>query len=142
MNFRTFFIICTSFFILSPVSFAQLTTGFTFSRQNGQSNSSFSSTKVLGTSRVLGNSCKDQFRSLYSKNNIKNATNQGCIILPENVVSLPSQSGEADKFKIIDTSRAFGISDSTSSKVINESSSQKAVNNFSGFGYSVFTLPR
>ena len=54
MKFSSAFIICASFFILTPASLAQLTTGFTFSRQNGQINSSSSSTKVLGTSRGFG----------------------------------------------------------------------------------------
>ena len=130
-----------SFFISSQPSIAQLTTGFTFSRQSGHSNVTSSSSLVLGTSRVLGKSCTDQFRKLYSKNNIKNSINQGCIISPKNVIALPYQEGKPDKFKIIDTSRAFGVSNSISSKGIESLSSQKTTNTFSGYGYSVFTQP-
>ena len=129
------------FFSLESASLAQLTTGFTFSRQYGQTNSSSSLTTVLGSSRVLGKSCKGQVRDIYTNNNIKDPNSQGCIVSPVNVISLPSQQGKNDLFKIKDTSRAFGVSNSTTSKTIDNSSTQKSVNNFSSYGYSVFTVP-
>ena len=132
----------TSFIIFTPASMAQFVTGFTFSRQSGNSNSSSSSTAVLSTSRVLDNSCKKVIRSLYSKNNIKNPQNQGCITSPKNVLALPSREGKLDEYKILDNSLSFGVSTSNSSKVIDQTKSQKAVSSFSGFGYSVFTTPQ
>ena len=140
-SFKQFFLL--SFIILcceSP-SLAQLTTGFTFSRSYGKSNASSSSTVVLGSSRVLGESCKSQFRSVYKNQNIKDVNNQGCIVSPKNVVALPSQENKLDQFKILDPSRAFAVGDSTSAKTIENSLSQKTVGNFSSYGYSVFTAP-
>jgi hypothetical protein len=122
-------------------SYAQLTTGFTFSRQNGQSNSSSSSSVVLGTSRVLGASCKSQIQTFYKKNNILDSSNQGCIVSPKNVIALPSHDKKLDQFKILDISRGFAVSDSISSKTIENTLSQKSVNSFSSYGYSVFSAP-
>ena len=122
-------------------SFAQLTTGFTFSRSYGKSNASSSSTVVLGSSRVLGESCKSQLHTLYVNQNVKDSNNKGCIVSPKNVVALPSQENRLDQFKILDPSRAFAVSDSTSAKTIVNSLSQKSVGNFSSYGYSVFSAP-
>lgn len=126
---------------LPAASLAQLVTGFTFSRSYGQSNSSSSSSSILSSSRVLGKSCRDQLVSFSSKNRSESSNNNGCITLPENVIALPQKSGQLDQFKIVDTKRAFSVSDTISSKTIDNISHQKSVNSFNTFGYSVFSSP-
>ena len=103
---------------LPAASLAQLVTGFTFSRSYGQSNSSSSSSSILSSSRVLGKSCRDQLVSFSSKNRSESSNNNGCITLPKNVIALPQKSGQLDQFKIVDTKRAFSVSDTISSKTI------------------------
>ena len=131
-----------SFSLLSlsaTVSLAQLTTGFTFSRSYGKTNSSNSSSSILSSSRVLGKSCRDQLVSLNNKNKTMASNNNGCITLPENVIALPQKPGKIDQFKIVDTKRAFSVSDTLSSKTIDDITHQKSVNSFNTFGYSVFS---
>ena len=142
MNLFAKFALLAYFFLgLESQSKAQLTTGFTFSRQYGQTNSSTSSTTVLGSSRVLGESCKGQIRGFYVKNNIKDPNTQGCIVSPVNVISMPAQTGKYDQFKIKDTSQPFSVGNSISSKAIDNLSNNKSIRNFSSYGYSVFTVP-
>ena len=119
--------------LLPAASFAQLVTGFTFSRSYGQTNSSNSSASILSSSRVLGKSCREQLDSLNKKNNSYSSNNNGCVTSPVNVIALPQNSGQLDQFKIVDTKRAFSVSDAISSKTIDNTSHQKSVNSFNIF---------
>ena len=131
-----------SFSLLSlsaTASLAQMATGFTFSRSYGQTNSSNSSSSILSSSRLLGKSCRDQLNSLNNTNKLMTSNNIGCITLPENIIALPQKPGKLDQFKIVDTKRAFSVSDTISSKTIDNITHQKSVNSFNTFGYSVFS---
>lgn len=121
---------------------AQLTTGFTYTRQQGLSNSSSSTSTVLGSSRVLGASCRDQVQAWYKQQNISNWQDQGCITEPENVIALPLVPGQIEQFQIIDKNRKFGVADRTVSVTNETLNHQKTVSGFTGLGYSVFVQPQ
>lgn len=121
---------------------AQLMNGFTYTRQQGLSNSSSSTSTVLGSSRVLGASCRDQVQAWYKQQNISNWQDQGCITEPENVIALPLVPGQLEQFQIIDKNRKFGVADRTVSVSSEATNHQKTVTGFSGFGYSVFVQPQ
>lgn len=125
----------------TPVN-AQLMNGFTYTRQQGISNSSSSTSTVLGSSRVLGSSCRDQVQAWYKQQNISNWQDQGCITEPENVIALPLVPGQLEQFQIIDKNRKFGVADRTVSISSEATNHQKTVSGFSGFGYSVFVQPQ
>lgn len=126
---------------LNPAK-AQLMNGFTYTRQQGLSNSSSSTSTVLGSSRVLGASCRDQVQAWYKQQNIANWQDQGCITEPENVIALPLAPAQLEQFQIIDKNRKFGVADRTVSTTSEATNHQKAVTGFSGFGYSVFVQPQ
>lgn len=121
---------------------AQLTNGYTFSRQQGLSTSSSAKSVSLGVSRVLGNSCRDQVQAWYKQQNIANWADQGCITEPENVIALPLVPGQLEQFQIIDKARKFGVADRIVSSSSESSTHQKTVSGFSGSGYSVFVQPQ
>lgn len=119
-----------------------MSNGFTITRQQGLSTSSSAKSIVLGSSRVLGGSCREQVQQWYRQQNIANWADQGCITEPENVIALPQQPGRQDQFEIIDKSRKFGVADRSVSSISESTSHQKSVTGFTGFGYSVFVQPQ
>lgn len=121
---------------------AQLSNGFTYTRQQGLSTSSSAKSVVLGSSRVLGASCRAQVQEWYREQGIPNWADQGCITEPENVIALPQRPGLPDQFEIIDKTRKFGVADRTISTSSETRTHQKTVTGFSGFGYSVFVQPQ
>ena len=129
--------------LLTPSALqAQLSNGFTYSRQQGLSTSSAASTAVLSGSRVLGDSCRAAVRDWYAKQGIPGAADQGCITSPENVIALPLVPGQLEQFQIIDKSRQFGVADRIQSSTSESITNQKSVAGFTGFGYSVFVQPQ
>ncbi|MEY2644971.1 MAG: hypothetical protein RLZZ611_1620 [Cyanobacteriota bacterium] len=125
-----------------PVCAQLLTNGYTFSRQQGFSTSSSAKSVVLGGSRVLGSSCRDQVQAWYKQQNIANWLDQGCITEPENVIALPLVPGQLEQFQIIDKTRKFGVADRIVSTSSEADTHQKSVSGFTGFGYSVFVQPQ
>ncbi len=121
---------------------AQLTNGFTYTRQQGLSNTSAAKNVVLGKSRVLGESCRSQVQDFYREQGIANRQDQGCITEPENVIALPQVPGQLDQFEIIDKTLKFGVADQVTSTISESSNHQKTVTGFSGFGLSVFVQPQ
>jgi hypothetical protein len=107
-------------FLIPSAGQAQLTNGFTYTRQQGLSTSSAAGTVVLSGSRVLGES----------------------ITQPENVIALPLVSGQLEQFQIIDKTRRFGVADQTVSSTSESTTNQKTLGGFTGFGYSVFAQPQ
>jgi DNA phosphorothioation-dependent restriction protein DptG len=122
---------------------AQLqTTGYTFSRQQGISTSSSAQTTTLSSSRVLGQSCKNQVQDWYREQGIANWADQGCITEPENVIALPLVPGQLEQFQIIDKTRKFGVADQVVGSTSESATNQKAVSGFTGMGLSVFIQPQ
>ena len=116
--------------------------GFTYTRQQGLSTSSAAKSVVLGKSRVLGQSCRQQVQDFYRDQGIPNSQDQGCITEPENVIAFPQVPGQLDQFEIIDKTRKFGVADRTTSTVSESSNHQKTVTGFTGLGLSVFVQPQ
>lgn len=136
------FFVSACFFILIPQATAQLSNGFTYSRSQGLSTNSSASSVTLGSSRVLGSSCRAQVQDWYKQQGIPNWADQGCITEPENVIALPQVPGQLDQFQIIDKTRKFGVADKTVSSTSEAMNMQKTVTGFTGFGYSVFVQPQ
>lgn len=136
------FFVPTCFFIFTPQVNAQLSNGFTYSRSQGLSTNSSASSVTLGSSRVLGSSCRAQVQDWYKQQGIANWADQGCITEPENVIALPQVPGQLDQFQIIDKTRKFGVADKTVSSTSEAMNMQKTVTGFTGFGYSVFVQPQ
>ena len=136
------FFVPACFFIFTPQATAQLSNGFTYSRSQGLSTNSSASSVTLGSSRVLGSSCRAQVQDWYKQQGIPNWADQGCITEPENVIALPQVSGQLDQFQIINKTRKFGVADKTVSSTSEAKNMQKSVTGFTGFGYSVFVQPQ
>jgi len=136
------FFVQAYFFIFTPQANAQLSNGFTYSRSQGLSTNSSASSVTLGSSRVLGSSCRAQVQDWYKQQGIPNWADQGCITEPENVIALPQVPGQLDQFQIIDKTRKFGVADKTVSSTSEAKNMQKSVTGFTGFGYSVFVQPQ
>ena len=136
-------LITTLGLLLTPSALqAQLSNGFTYSRQQGLSTSSAASAVVLSGSRVLGDSCRAAVRDWHGKQGIPGAADQGCITSPENVIALPLVPGQLEQFQIIDKTRQFGVADQIQSSTSESTTNQKNVAGFTGFGYSVFVQPQ
>jgi hypothetical protein len=133
-------VVCAASY-MEPSS-AQLMNGFTYTRQQGLSTSSAAKSVVLGKSRVLGQSCRQQVQDFYRDQGIPNSQDQGCITEPENVIAFPQVPGQLDQFEIIDKTRKFGVADRTTSTVSESSNHQKTVTGFTGLGLSVFVQPQ
>lgn len=141
-KFAVTFIAGLSSMLPMAASAQLMTNGFTITRQQGLSTSSSAKSVVLGSSRVLGGSCREQVQQWYKQQNIPNWADQGCITEPENLIALPQQPGRQDQFEIIDKTRKFGVADRSVSSTSETSTHQKTVTGFSGFGYSVFVQPQ
>ena len=129
-------------FLIPSAGQAQLSNGFTYTRQQGLSTSSAAGTVVLSGSRVLGESCRTSVQDLYLKQGVSNWADQGCITQPENVIALPLVPGQLEQFQIIDKTRRFGVADQTVSSTSESTTNQKTLGGFTGFGYSVFAQPQ
>ena len=126
---------------LHPV-YSQISTCFTYSRSQGLSTNSSSSSVTLSASRVLDPSCKAQVQKIYKQQGYTNWQDQGCVTQPENVIALPSRKGQLDEFQIIDETRQFSVADRSVSSISESIKNQKSMTGFTGFGYSVFTMPQ
>lgn len=131
------------FLSIQPAASAQLmSNGFTYSRQQGISTSSSSKTVVLGVSRALDDSCRQQVQDWYREQGLPNAAGQGCITQPSNVFALPIRQGRPNQYKIMDKDIEFGVAERTVSSYSDSINNQKTVTGFTGFGYSVFVNPQ
>ena len=145
MTNKSFLLTSLMFLVLtasSEISYAQLSHGFTFSRTQGFSTNSSSSSVAQSVSRVLGYDCKSHVQKFYREQGQQNWKDQGCVTQPENVIALPSQPGQLDQFQIIDKSRQFGVADRSVASHSRLSKRQKSMTGFSGSGYSVFVQPQ